>query len=36
MKNVKGFDIQFDFSGFKKIADLSLVESDWTAADGDD
>ena len=26
MKNVKGFDIQFDFSSFKKIADLICFE----------
>ena len=40
MKNVKGFDIQFDFSGFKKIADLICFEgpllSHYASSKGDD
>ena len=40
MKNVKGFDIQFDFSSFKKIADLICFEgpllSHYVSSKGDD
>ena len=40
MKNVKGFDIQFDFSRFKKIADLICFEgpllSHYVSSKGDD
>lgn len=40
MKNVKGFDIQFDFSGFKKIADLISFDgpllSHYVSNRGDD
>ena len=40
MKNVKGFDIQFDFSGFKKIADLISYDgpllSHYVSSKGDD
>ena len=40
MKNVKGFDIQFDFSNFKKIADLICFEgpllSHYVSSKGDD
>ena len=40
MKNVRGFDIQFDFSSFKKIADLISFEgpllSHYVSSKGDD
>ena len=40
MKVLKGFDIQFDFSGFKKIADLIYFEgpllSHYVSGKGDD
>jgi hypothetical protein len=40
MKTLKGFDIQFDFSGFKKIADLIYFEgpllSHYVSSKGDD
>ena len=40
MKNVKGFDIQFDFSSFRKIADLIYYEgpllSHYVSSKGDD
>ena len=40
MKNVKGFDIHFDFSNFKKIADLICFEgpllSHYVSSKGDD
>lgn len=40
MKKIKGFDIQFDFSNFKKIADLIYFEgpllSHYVSSKGDD
>ncbi len=40
MKTLKGFDIEFDFSGFKKIADLIYFEgpllSHYVSSKGDD
>lgn len=40
MKTIKGFDIQFDFSNFKKIADLIYFEgpllSHYVSSKGDD
>lgn len=40
MENIKGYDIQFDFNGFKKIADLIYFEgpllSHYVSSKGDD
>ena len=40
MKTIKGFEIQFDFSSFKKIADLIFFEgpllSHYVSSKGDD
>ena len=40
MRKIKGYDIQYDFSGFKKIADLIFFEgpflSHYVSDKGDD